>query len=124
MMAAFFQILAGGWSRKLVSSSSGPQNPVEPGEAAPAFDEIKRILNERLVQALRIQQALESGAPEEEVQDERQKYLEALEGWNAALKPLLALIIGAGPGVALLSDVFFCQGYIANAAMFDQLRRR
>jgi hypothetical protein len=124
LMATLLRILEGGLARKLVSSSSGPQNPVEPGEAAPAFEEVKRIVNERLRQTLRIQQALEGGAPEQAVQAEGQKYLEALAGWNAALKPLLALIIEAGPGAASLPDALFCQGYIANAAMFDQLCRR
>jgi hypothetical protein len=124
MMAALFRILDGGLDQKLLSSWSGPQNQGGPEEAAPAFDEIKRILSERLGQALRIQQALERGVPEQEVQAEGQKYLEALEGWNAALKSLFALITDAEPGVALLPDALFCRGYIGNAAMFDQLRRR
>jgi hypothetical protein len=85
---------SGGWPG---FQNRGESLEVEPAEAAQAFDEIKRITNERLRQALRIQQALERGAPEEEVQAERRKYLEALDGWNAALKPPLAFLTDAEP---------------------------
>jgi hypothetical protein len=126
MITALWRSLSDWVARKLPLSLQDEAKSLEvaSAEATKAFEEIHRVTNERLGQALRIQQALARGAPEAEVQALQQKYREASEQGNADLKPFLELLSDPEAGAALLPDDPFCQGQLTKAALVPQLRRR
>jgi hypothetical protein len=75
-------------------------------EATKTLDGIRPVMNERLRQAIRIQEAIVRGATANEVRAEQQRYLESLPEWNAALQEQVLRISRAKFEFLLLPDGF------------------
>jgi hypothetical protein len=125
-IARFFQSINAWIARKpLVSLRQNDESFKEDAAAAvEALAQLHRIAQERLAQALPIQQAVARGAPVAEVRALQQKYLEACERWDAELKPLLEALSDPETGVNPLLDDPSCVGQLTEASLVNWLRRR